>query len=99
MAVAEKSAVSCGLRPMRLECPSAEESPGDAGTSVVGLLWECLCAEARAAIDNDHVLARAMNLAVLDHDNFANALAHRIGQKLGNPDINHAELTSVVSEV
>jgi serine O-acetyltransferase len=84
---------------MRLEIPTAEESLEDTRRSSVGLLWERLCAEARAAIDNDHVLARAMNLAILDHQNFADALAHRIAQKLANPDINQAELTSIIRDV
>ncbi|PZM15505.1 serine O-acetyltransferase [Rhizobium tubonense] len=84
---------------MRLEYPTREESSEDTGKSSVGLLWDRLCAEARAAIDNDRVLARSMNLAILDHQNFANALAHRIAQKLASPDINQAELTSIIGAV
>jgi serine O-acetyltransferase len=84
---------------MRLEYPTAEESSSDSGMSAVGLLWQRICDEARSAIDNDHVLARAMNLAILDHRSFPDALAHRIGQKLASPDINQAELIAIVGNV
>jgi serine O-acetyltransferase len=58
-----------------------------------------LCSEARAAIDNDQLLTRSMNLAILYHRSFADVLAHRIAQKLANPDINLEELISILHEV
>ncbi|MBP1860453.1 serine O-acetyltransferase [Rhizobium herbae] len=64
-----------------------------------GGLWERLCSEASAAIANDVLLTRSMNLAVLYHRSFADALAHRIAQKLASPDINQEELISIIREV
>jgi serine O-acetyltransferase len=63
------------------------------------LLWQRLCSEARAAIDNDLRLTRAMNLAILYHRSFADALAHRIAQKLANADINQEELISIFVDI
>lgn len=62
------------------------------------LLWATLCHEAQAAMENDPLLTRPMNLAILYHHSFADALAHRIAQKLANPDINQEELLPVVRQ-
>lgn len=64
-----------------------------------GGLWDRLCSEAGGAIDNDVLLTRSMNSAVLYHRSFADALAHRIAQKLANHDISLEELISIIREV
>lgn len=40
-----------------------------------------------------------MNLAILYHRSFGDALAHRIAQKLGNADINQEELVSIIADI
>jgi serine O-acetyltransferase len=62
-------------------------------------LWGRLCGEAAAAIANDALLTRSMNLAILYHRDFSDALSHRIAQKLANQDINQDELIAIIREV
>jgi len=62
-------------------------------------LWGKLCSEASAAVANDALLTRSLNLAVLYHRDFSAALAHRIAQKLANHDINQDELIAIISQV
>jgi serine O-acetyltransferase len=62
-------------------------------------LWGRLCSEASAAVANDALLTRSLNLAVLYHRDFSAALAHRIAQKLANHDINQDELIAIISQV
>jgi len=70
--------------------------PSTAGPVVS--IWDDLCAEAIAARVNDPALQRAMNSAVLYHASFAQALGHRVAQKLANHDIDVDELLSVISQ-
>jgi len=67
-------------------------------TGNTSAIWDNLCAEAVAARTKDPALQRAMNSAVLYHVSFAQALGHRIAQKLANHDIDVDELLSVVSQ-
>ncbi|MDE1187111.1 MAG: serine O-acetyltransferase [Pantoea sp.] len=76
----------------------AEYSADRAG-STADLMWEKLCSEARAAVENDSRLTRAMNLAILYHRSFAEALGHRIAEKLANSDIGQEELISLIGDI
>ncbi|MET0748947.1 MAG: serine O-acetyltransferase [Rhizobium sp.] len=84
--------------PVHLKATTSDVSSGDLTGSATDL-WQKLCSEARAAIDHDQRLARAMNLAILYHRSFGDALAHRIAQKLGNADINQEELVSIIADI
>jgi len=66
--------------------------------TAVTSIWDDLCAEAVSARTKDLTLQRAMNSAVLYHVSFAQALGHRIAQKLANHDIDVDELLSVISQ-
>lgn len=65
--------------------------------SEVGESWDQLCEEAVKASAKDPTLARAMNSAVLYHGSFAQALGHRLAQKLANHDIDLDELHAVIA--
>lgn len=84
---------------VRLNAVNSEVGSGDNAGSATDLVWQKLCGEAHAAIDNDLRLTRAMNLAILYHRSFADALAHRIAQKLANADINQEELISIIADI
>jgi serine O-acetyltransferase len=84
---------------VHLRTVKSEGSSGDFAEPASDLLWQKLCGEAGVAIDNDPRLTRAMNLAILYRRSFADALAHRIAQKLGNADINQEELVSVITDI
>jgi serine O-acetyltransferase len=66
--------------------------------SEVVALWDELCGEAVNASGNDPALARAMNSAILYHGSFAQALGHRLAQKLANHDIDLDELQAVIAQ-
>lgn len=66
--------------------------------SPVADLWRELCEEAVAASQRDPVLIRAMNSAVLYHGGFAQALGHRLAQKLASHDIDQDELMPVIAQ-
>jgi serine O-acetyltransferase len=66
-------------------------------TAVTGI-WSDLCGEAVAARAKDPALTRAMNSAVLYHASFAQALGHRLAQKLANHEIDVDELLSIISQ-
>ena len=72
--------------------------PAGFATGPVTQIWTQLCAEAIAAADRDPVLARAMNAAVLYHASFGQALAHRIAQKLGSPDLDQDGLLPFICQ-
>lgn len=84
------------VQPRNME--DAEYSADRAG-STADLMWEKLCSEARAAVENDSRLTRAMNLAILYHRSFAEALGHRIAEKLANSDIGQEELISLIGDI
>ncbi len=88
-----------GGHQVRLKSAKSEASSIRIADYGADVLWDRLCSEAHAAIDNDLLLTRSMNLAILYHRSFADALAHRIAQKLANPDINQEELISIIREV
>ncbi|MDR3374473.1 MAG: serine O-acetyltransferase [Ancalomicrobiaceae bacterium] len=73
-------------------------SPDLSASSEIAALWEVLCGEAVSASANDPALARAMNSAILYHGSFAQALGHRLAQKLANHDIDIDELQAVVAQ-
>jgi serine O-acetyltransferase len=86
-------------KPVHLKTLKSEGSSGGFAGPIIDPLWQKLCSEARAAIDHDLRLTRAMNIAILYHRSFADALAHRIAQKLGNADISQEELVSIIADI
>ena len=46
-------------------------------------IWLLVRREAESAVARDPVFAAALSSAILDHPNFARALAHQIGARLG----------------
>jgi serine O-acetyltransferase len=49
----------------------------------VDQLWRSIRREAETAVARDPVFGAALSSAILDHPDFAHALAHQIGQRLG----------------
>jgi serine O-acetyltransferase len=49
----------------------------------VDQLWHSIRREAESAVARDPVFGGAMSSAILDHPDFAHALAHQIGERLG----------------
>ena len=78
-------------------CGPSSELAGVAA-DLVTRTWTQLCTEAVAAAERDPVLTRAMNAAVLYHASFGQALAHRLAQKLGNPELDQDGLLPIVCQ-
>ena len=49
----------------------------------VDQLWRSIRREAENAVARDPVFGAALSSAILDHPDFAHALAHQIGERLG----------------
>jgi serine O-acetyltransferase len=49
----------------------------------VDQLWRSIRSEAETAVVRDPVFGAALSSAILDHPDFAHALAHQIGERLG----------------
>ena len=75
------------------------ETPAIVGHSSGDVLWATLRAEAQAAVDNDHRLAQAMKLSVLNHPTFTLGLAYRFAETLANNAIDAKVLTSLSLDV
>lgn len=76
---------------------SATQPPGPAiGADLQA--WAQLRAEALAAAENDPVLARGLDAAVLRHPGLGHALAHRIALKLGSPDLGQDDLLPLIGQ-
>lgn len=54
------------------------------GMHSVDQLWQSIRREAETAVARDPVFGAALSSAILDHPDFAHALAHQIGARLGN---------------
>jgi serine O-acetyltransferase len=60
--------------------------------------WQSVREEAIAAIEHDRVMAEGLRDTVLQHDNFADALAHRLARKLSDYAISIETLEAMLCE-
>jgi len=67
-------------------------------TAVGGPTWDQLVAEGRDAVAREPMLARTVEHGLLAHDNFADALAHRLAHKLEDADLGAACLAPLMME-
>lgn len=61
-------------------------------------VWQMVREEAVSAIEHDRVMAEGIRDTVLQHDNFADALAHRLARKLSDYAIGISTLEGVLCE-
>ncbi len=61
-------------------------------------LWTMMRREAESAIRRDPAMARTLDRSLLQHDSMTQALAHRLGQKLGDADMSVLDLAPLVEE-
>ena len=64
----------------------------------VDQLWRMIRAEAESAMARDPVFGAALASAILDHPDFAHALAHQIGERLGRSPGDRERLARVARE-
>ena len=68
------------------------------GVDDLGALWTTLRREAVEAAERDALMGPSVTAALLRHASFADALAARLGRKLGDEDVGAAALTALVAE-
>jgi serine O-acetyltransferase len=91
--------------PVERETMSAQDSNvvflpvDDTGHRVIAAVWEALRAEAELAAERDAAMSRMMNTAVIRHQSFGHALAHRLAMSLGDQNIGRDELQTLFHRV
>ncbi|MCA6118043.1 serine acetyltransferase [Bradyrhizobium sp. WSM 1738] len=68
------------------------------GIASVDHLWHAIRSEAESAVARDGVFGAALSSSILDHPDFAHALAHQIGARLGNTAQDRARFTQLARE-
>ncbi|MBN9508502.1 MAG: serine O-acetyltransferase [Alphaproteobacteria bacterium] len=68
------------------------------GADDLGALWATLRREAVEAAERDALMGPSVTAALLRHASFGDALATRLGRKLGDEDVGAAALTALVAE-
>jgi serine O-acetyltransferase len=72
---------------------------GDRLTSPLGIeVWRTVREESVAAVEHDRIMAEAIRDTVLQHSNFADALAHRLARKLSDYAISIETLEGIICE-
>ncbi len=72
---------------------------GERTTSALGLnVWRTIREESVAAVEHDRIMAEAIRDTVLQHSNFADALAHRLARKLSDYAISIETLEGIICE-
>src|SRR5690349_7301986 len=61
-------------------------------------LWLSIRSEAESAVARDPVFGAALSSSILDHPDFANALAHQIGTRLGKTPEDRARFSQLARE-
>jgi serine O-acetyltransferase len=64
----------------------------------VDQLWRSIRREAESAVARDAVFGAALSSAVLDHPDFAHALAHQIGQRFGKTPADRQRFAHIAGE-
>src|SRR3954451_16785588 len=64
----------------------------------VDQLWRMVRREAESAVPRDPVFGAALSSAILDHPDFAHALAHQIGERLGKSPADRERFACVAGE-
>jgi serine O-acetyltransferase len=64
----------------------------------VGQLWQSIRCEAESTAVRDPIFGAALSSAILDHPDFAHALAHQIGERLGNSPADRARLAHLARD-
>jgi serine O-acetyltransferase len=67
-------------------------------TLSVDQLWRMIRREAESAVARDPVFGAALSSAVLDHADFAHALAHQIGERLGKSPADRAQFAQIARD-
>jgi len=67
-------------------------------TAVAREVWHQVRSDAVAAVEHDRVMADSIRDTVLQHDNFADALAHRMARKLSDYAIGIDTLEGIICE-
>ena len=67
-------------------------------TLPTGRLWTMMRREAESAVRRDPLVARAIERTLLRHDSLADALGHRLAQKLGDDDFSCEEIAGLAEE-
>jgi serine O-acetyltransferase len=67
-------------------------------TLSVDQLWRMIRREAESAVARDPVFGAALSSAVLDHPDFAHALAHQIGERLGKSPADRAQFAQIARD-
>lgn len=68
------------------------------GMLSVDQLWRSVRREAEGAVARDPVFGAALSAAILDHPDFAHALAHQIGERLGRRPADRERFTRLARE-
>jgi serine O-acetyltransferase len=64
----------------------------------VDQLWHSIRREAESAVARDPVFGAALSSAILDHPEFAHALAHQIGERLGRDPVDRARFAQLARD-
>jgi serine O-acetyltransferase len=67
-------------------------------TPSVDRLWRMIRREAESAMARDPIFGAALSTAILDHPDFAHALAHQIGERLGKSPADRAQFAQLACE-
>jgi serine O-acetyltransferase len=67
-------------------------------TLSVDQLWHSIRREAESAVARDPVFGAALSSAILDHADFAHALAHQIGERLGKSPAERAQFAQLARD-
>ena len=67
-------------------------------TRSVDQLWRMIRREAESAVARDPVFGAALSSAILDHPDFAHALAHQIGERLGKSPADRARFAQLARD-
>ena len=68
------------------------------GMLAVDQLWRMTRREAESTVARDPVFGAALSPAILDHPDFAHALAHQIGERLGNSSADRQRFARIAGE-
>lgn len=68
------------------------------GIASVDQLWRAIRREAECAVARDPVFGAALTSSILDHPDFAHALAHQIGARLGKTSEDRARFVQLARE-